>query len=105
MFAPASTIRKMLSDTRVWRTSLLAVTIALGVLYIIQVNSASIKGFTLRDLERDNQGLRQDNDKLAAEIDSLRSLSSISERETFLGLVKLNNPIYIKAGNDDVALR
>jgi cell division protein FtsB len=105
MFESGGTIRKVAANRRVWRTFLFSMTLALGVLYIVQVNSASTKGFTLRDLERTNQELRQENDRLAAEIDRLRSLDSIAERETFLGLVKLENPIYIKASSESVALR
>lgn len=96
---------RVAADQRVWRTFLFGITLALGVLYIVQVNSASTKGFALRDLEKANQELRQDNDKLAAEIDRLRSLDSIAERETFLGLVKIEHPIYIQASTDSVALR
>ncbi len=84
---------------------MLALTLAFGVLYVIQVNAASTKGFTMRDLENNNLELRQENDKLAAEVDRLRSLASVSEREAFLGLVKLQNVSYIKAGNQEVALR
>ena len=84
---------------------MLALTLAFGVLYVVQVNAASTKGFTMRDLEQNNQDMRRENDKLAAEIDLLRSLSSVSEREAFLGLVKLENVSYIEAGNSEVALR
>lgn len=95
----------MLRDPRVLRVFMLALSIAFGVLYVVQVNAASTKGFTMRDLERANQELRRENDKLAAEIDRLRSLSSVSEREAFLGLVKLQNVSYVQVGNSEVALR
>ena len=95
----------ILQDKRVLRVFMLALTLAFGILYVVQVNVASTKGFTMRDLEKNNQVMRQDNQKLVAEIDRLRSLASVSERETFLGLVKLQNVTYIKAGNSEVALR
>ncbi len=98
-------MRAILHDQRVLRVFMLALTLAFGVLYVVQVNAASTKGFTMRDLERGNQELRRENDKLAAEIDRLRSLASVSEREAFLGLVKLQNVSYVKAGNAEVALR
>lgn len=83
----------------------MAITIAFAVLYVVQVNTASTKGFAMRDLEQNNQGLRQDNDKLSAEIDRLRSLASVSERQAFLGLVKLQNVSYLKVTSSEVALR
>lgn len=98
-------MQTLIRDRRAMRVILLALTMAFGVLYVVQVNAASTKGFAMRDLERTNRELRQENDRLAAEIDRLRSLASVSERETFLGLVKLSNVTYIKVGDGEVALK
>ena len=105
MFTKGEKIYTAVRDQRVLRVFMVALTLAFGVLYVVQVNAASTKGFTMRDLENNNQALQQDNEKLAAEIDRLRSLSSVSERQAFLGLVKLQNVSYLKAGTGEVALR
>ncbi len=105
MFTQVGKLKTILHDRRVLRSLMLALTLAFGVLYVIQVNAASTKGFTMRDLEGSNQILRRENDKLTAEIDRLRSLASVSEREVFLGLVKLRGVTYLKAGTPEVALR
>lgn len=105
MFTSGGKISAVLHDKRVLRVFMVALTIAFGVLYVVQVNAASTKGFTMRDLEKYNQELRQENEKLAAEVDRLRSLASVSEREAFLGLIKINQVTYIKARNTEVALR
>ena len=105
MFAPGGKMHALVHDRRALRVCLVALTFAFGILYVVQVNAASTKGFVMRDLERSNQQLRQENDKLAAEIDRLRSLASVTEREAFLGLVKVQNVSYIKAGSSEVALR
>lgn len=105
MFTSGKKIYSVVSDRRVWRVFMVAMTLAFGVLYVVQVNAASTKGFTMRDLETKNQFLQQENEKLAAEIDRLRSLDSVSERQAFLGLVKLQNVTYLKVASSDVALR
>jgi cell division protein FtsB len=105
MFTSGGKIKAVLHNERALRVFMMALTLAFGVLYVVQVNAASTKGFTVRDLEQTNQDMRQENEKLAAEIDRLRSLASVSERETFLGLIKVNDISYIKAGNGAVALR
>lgn len=105
MFTQGGKLKTLAHDPRLLKVIMLALTLTFGVLYVIQVNSASTKGFTLRDLEDNNSQLQQDNQKLAAEIDRLRSISSVSERETFLGLVKVQDVTYIKAGTSEVALR
>jgi hypothetical protein len=99
------TFRAILRNPKLIPVVVMGLTVAFGVLYIVQVNTASTKGFATRDLEKGNQELRQDNDRLAAEIDRLRSLSSVEERETFLGLVKVNDVTYLKAGSNEVALK
>ncbi|MBP9827989.1 hypothetical protein KBC55_02430 [Patescibacteria group bacterium] len=70
-------------------------TIVLGISYVAQVNTASTSGFVLRDLESRSRELRMENDKLSAEIVRLRSLASINERQSFLGLVKITDVVYI----------
>lgn len=99
------TFRTLLRHPKLLPVVVLGLIVAFGVLYIVQVNTASTKGFALRDLERGNQELRRENDRLEAEIDRLRSLASVQERETFLGLVKVQNITYIKASGDEVALK
>ena len=97
--------RALLRNPRLLPVLVMGLTVAFGVLYIVQVNAASTKGFAMRDLERGNQELRRENDRLGAEVNRLRSLSSVQERETFLGLVKMNDVTYIKAGGSEVALK
>lgn len=92
-------------DKKVIKIFLFGFTLALAVLYVIQVNTASTKGFAMRDLQQNNQVLKQDNEKLSAEIDRLRSLASVSERQAFLGLVKLQNVSYLTVTSSEMALR
>lgn len=80
-----------------------ALVLVFGVLYLIQMNEASMRGYAMRDLEERRRELVRENDKLLTEIDRLRSLESISERQTFLGLVKAEKIEYVKATRSDVA--
>jgi cell division protein FtsB len=95
----------LLHNHKLLQVILLSFTLAFGILYVIQVNTASTKGFAMRDLERANSQLRLENQQLTSEINRLRSLASVNEREAFLGLIKLSNVKYIKAGNEGVAFK
>lgn len=97
--------RHLISNEKTWRVLVLGLILAFGILYIIQVNAASTKGYMMRDFIEANESLRQENDRLAAEIDRLRSLSSIEEREVFLGLTKITNVKYISVQSPEVALK
>lgn len=75
-----------------------------GVLYVFQMNSASMKAYTIRDLESRRRELVRDEDRLLTEVDRLRSLSSIAERQAFLGLVQPEHVKFIKVSTSEVAL-
>lgn len=83
----------------------IALTLVFGVMYIAQMNAASMKGYAMRDLEENVRSLAQTNDRLSVEIDRLRSLSSIHERETFLGLVPVDQVEYVQMTSANVALK
>lgn len=78
--------------------------IAFGVLYIGQVNAAATKGYAIRDLERKNEVIRQEQERLEVEIARLRSLDSVTTREAFLGLKKIDDVKYVSVGSHAVAL-
>ncbi len=77
--------------------SSIALFLSLCVLYIMQVNAASTKAFLLRDEERKYTNLSEENNRLLAEIDRLRSMSSLMERQIFLGLVPASDIRYISS--------
>ena len=63
--------------------------------YIVQVNASSTKAYALRDATRQYDELMRTNDRLGAEIDRLRSLSSVMDRKAFLDLVPVQSITYI----------
>ncbi len=79
--------------------------LAFGMLYIGQVNAAATKGYAMRELESQNDSLRGERERLDVEISRLRSLDSVTAREVFLGLQKIEDVKFISAARDDVALR
>jgi len=94
-----------LKNPKVMNVLTIGFILAFGILYIGQVNAAATKGYAIRDLERQNEHLRQDRERLDIEIARLRSLDSVTTREQFLGLVKVQRVEYIEVGKDSLALR
>ncbi len=80
------------------------VAVVFGFLYVFQMNEASMKAYTIRDLENQRQALAHDSDRLLTEIDRLRSLASISDRQAFLGMVEPVQVKYMKIASHEVAL-
>lgn len=74
--------------------------------YIIEVNASSTKAYALRDAQRHHEELLHAHDRLVAEIDHLRSLSSVMERKAFLDLQPVQHISYIiPSGPDTVAFK
>lgn len=96
--------RKLLQP-RVMNTIMAGCIVALGVLYIGQVNSSANKALRVSALEQHHQALYVDTQRLSAKIDELRSLDSVMQRQQLLGLVRVDTTRYIRSGLDAVALR
>lgn len=96
---------KWWQNARVLNTLLTGVIIALGVLYIGQVNASASKALALRELEDAKTALQVENEMLDAKIAQLRSLDSVMQRQQFLGLVKASSVSYITTNSGAVALR
>ncbi|MEK9156579.1 MAG: hypothetical protein AAB448_00350 [Patescibacteria group bacterium] len=69
--------------------------------YIMQVNASSTKAYALRDATLTYEELLRSQDRLAAEVDRLRSLSSVMERKAFLDLVPVGEITYITVNTSD----
>ncbi len=100
----SATIAMRLIHPNVIKVVSIALAIVFGIMYVVQMNQASMKGYAMRDLEKDQRNLVRENDRLSGEIDRLRSLSSIEERQAFLGMVAPTSVEYIKVKNQEVAL-
>lgn len=79
--------------------------LAFGTLYIAQVNNAATKGYAVRALKEKNVELRHERDRLDIQIAKLRSIDSVTARESFLGLKKIEQISFIKTGSNVVAVR
>lgn len=98
-------ITAWVSNPRVLNSITVGFIVALGVLYIGQVNASAAKALAVRDLEDKNQALHVEAQRLDAQIDSLRSLESVMQRQQFLGLVDVQRTSYIRSVSGAVALR
>lgn len=97
-------LRKVLQP-RVMNAIMAGCILALGILYIGQVNASANKALQVSALEKQHQSLYVDTQRLAAKIDELRSLDSVMQRQQLLGLVQVATTQYIHTGLEAVALR
>jgi len=84
---------------------ILAMIVVVGVSYLVEVNRATTKGYKIRDLERQIQGLEESAQKVEMEIAELQSLDSIEERVEKLGMVPVDRIEYVKVPGATVAVR
>lgn len=82
-----------------------AVAILFFGLTVMMTSTTAAQAYKVRDLTVQRQEVLRETDRLSAEIDRLRSLSSIRERQVFLGLVPVENIHYLSSPTGNVALR
>lgn len=92
----------MLSKT--CKTSLILFIFAFGLMYLLQTNAVSSKGFELSDLEIRAEELKRETQKLEVEISKYRSIQSIQERLQDMDMVAADNMEYLN-NKDAVVVR
>ncbi len=100
-----TSIVAVLKNPRVMSALTVGCILAFGVLYVGQVNASATKGYAVRALEKKNIELRQERDRLDITIAKLRSLDSVTARESFLGLKKMDHASFVTSGPHIVAVR
>jgi hypothetical protein len=74
-------------------------------LLVGEMGKSAELAYKLQDLEATRTEALREADRLAAEIDRLRSLDSVHARQIFLGMVKPTNIEFWQAPVDGLALR
>lgn len=88
-----------------FRVSLVGFIAVFGLLYLVQTNTVSTKGFEIADLQKTIRTLEHDTTRLEVEIAKHRSMSSIQERLQGSDLVAVGNVQYVTAVGTAVARR
>lgn len=79
--------------------------IAMTVVYVLQVNRISERGFEVRALEQRIRVLKEDGSRLEAELRTLESLTSLEARIQSLQMVRAGEIRYAAADAPAVAAR
>ncbi len=87
------------------RFTLLTIVVLFGILYIVETNSVSTKGYEISDLERRLETLQQEHQRLTVEIAGYRSMKSIEERVKGMNLVSATDVQYVNVVGTAVARR
>ncbi|MBI5022925.1 MAG: hypothetical protein HZC05_02035 [Candidatus Magasanikbacteria bacterium] len=79
--------------------------IIFSLAYFWQVTSLSMKGFQIKDLDKQIQQLKKDSQKLELELTAEKSMMNVDERVKGLNLVEVKNVEYLNVASPAVALR
>ncbi len=103
ILSKTKTAATTIKEANWFKVLLMTSTVALGVLYIWQVNVAATSGFTMRDLDYEIEELQTDNERFQIEIAHLQSIDSVTTRLQMLGMTKIEDVNYI-SGSSAVAI-
>lgn len=87
-----------------WNILIAALTIALAFVYVVQVNRAASRGFSLRDTEKKVDTLRSEVLSLEDKVATLSSVQSMSDRATQLGFVAVENLEFVNPAANSYAV-
>lgn len=88
-----------------FRAIIFSFLIIFSLAYFWQVTSLSIKGFQIKDLDKQIQQLKKDSQKMELEITVEKSMMNVDERVKGLNLVAVQNVEYLNVVSPAVALR
>ena len=96
-------MRLMVSTS--FRVTLIISIIVFGILYVLQTNAVSTKGYALSDLERQISELNHETQGLAVQVAEQQSMRSLENRLKDTDLVAVDQVEYASAINMAVARR
>ncbi len=78
---------------------------AVGVGYMIEINSVSTKGYAIRDLENKIDELKESNEKKEIKIAKMQSMQEIQNKVSKLGMVNIEKIDYIARPEQTFAVK
>ena len=84
--------------------AIFAISVLIGITYIIQANRAVTKGYQIRDLEARIEQMRIDNGRLELDVAKRQSIEAIDSRVKMLGLVGSGDVVYVSTSLPTVAV-
>ena len=74
----------------------------MGVMYLVEVNGLSTKGYQIRELENSVTRLETDNEKLSVRVTEARSMASLQEKIKGFSMVPVDHMDFLPS--NDVAM-
>ena len=87
--------RKLPQGVVAWNMCIAVASLVLGVLYIVQVNMASAKGYALQTVQNSVDQLKTDTTVLQDKVARLSSMQAMNDRAVQLGFVPVDHIVYV----------
>ncbi len=87
-----------------WNILVVSVTLALAVLYVVQVNRAASRGFSLQETQNKVEALQTDVMSLQEKVATLSSVQSLTDRATQLGFVTIDHQDFVNPAAHSYAM-
>lgn len=73
-----------------------ALLVVAGILYIYSINSSAVKGYQIKQVEKEISDLQKENEKLKIQEAELKSLYHVEEASKQLNMGEMKNISYIE---------
>jgi hypothetical protein len=96
--------RRLPRGMTAWNLLIATVTLVSGVIYIVQVNAATTKGYSLRTLDTRVEQLKNETMIMQDKIATLSSMQALSDRATQLGFVPIDKLEFVDPSHKSYAM-
>jgi cell division protein FtsL len=79
--------------------------VLIGGGYFFVVNNITAKGFKVRELEKQVQALKEQNEKIKLKVAEAQSITNIKDKITATNMVPVEKFNYLEAGSSEMAKR
>ncbi len=88
---PKPLITRLPNGLAAWNMLILSLSVAIGVVYIVQVNLAAAKGYVLRNIEKKVEVLKTETLVMQDKIATMSSIQMLNARASELGFMPVEN--------------
>lgn len=78
---------------------------ALSFFYLSQTNETVTKGYEIKELEKNLEGLKAENHELELRAAELQSIEKVKEKTDKLNMIKITGAYYIQLKEEELARR
>jgi len=104
-FVKIDIIRKRFNRRATLSKIIVVLVIICGLLYLVEINNTSVKGYEINDLEQKAKKLEEQNKNIEMKVAQLQSIKVVQDKARELGMVSVGKVGYVVSSSSEMVVR